>query len=75
MGLVYVVTGATGGLGVEFVKQLSKRGDRVIACARNTRKSEELNALVNVKTVHAVTLDTVNVDSVKVRIYTMNKNE
>ena len=69
MGLVYVVTGATGGLGVEFIKQLSKRGDRVIACARNTGKSEELNALINGKTVHAVTLDTVNVDSVKVYIY------
>ncbi|KAG2223581.1 hypothetical protein INT45_001663 [Circinella minor] len=65
MGLVYVVTGATGGLGVEFIKQLSKRGDTVIACARNTEKSEELKALIDGKTVHAVTLDTVNVDSVK----------
>ncbi|KAI9488072.1 4-dihydrotrisporin dehydrogenase [Zychaea mexicana] len=65
MALTFVVTGASRGLGVEFVKQLSAKGHTVIACARNPDKSEQLQALVNNKTVFAVSLDTVKLDSVK----------
>lgn len=39
MATTYLITGASRGLGLEFVRQLSKRGDRVIATAR-TRAGE-----------------------------------
>ena len=34
-GLTYLITGCSRGLGLEFVRQLARRGDRVIACARS----------------------------------------
>ena len=68
MTQTFVVTGASRGLGLEFVKQLSSKGHTVFACARNPDSSEKLKALVNGKTVHAVPLDTLNLDSVKVKI-------
>ncbi|MBL0162163.1 MAG: SDR family oxidoreductase [Xanthomonadales bacterium] len=39
----YLVTGANRGLGLEFVRQLLGRGDRVIACCRHTARASELN--------------------------------
>lgn len=39
----YLVTGATGGIGLEFCRQLCDRGDTVIATCRNS--SPELEAL------------------------------
>ncbi|KAI7851102.1 4-dihydrotrisporin dehydrogenase [Circinella umbellata] len=65
MPLTYVITGASRGLGAEFVKQLSNQGNIVIACARNPDASKGLLGLVNNKTVYAVTLDTVDPESVK----------
>lgn len=41
----YIVTGANRGIGLEFAKALSGRGDDVIATARNPSAAEELNAL------------------------------
>jgi NAD(P)-dependent dehydrogenase (short-subunit alcohol dehydrogenase family) len=41
----YLVTGANRGLGLEFARQLSRRGDRVIATARNPKDAPELNGL------------------------------
>lgn len=38
-----LVTGANRGLGLEFVRQLLGRGDRVIACCRHTARASELN--------------------------------
>lgn len=38
----YVVTGANRGIGLEFVRQLSTRGDEVIATARRPGKAEDL---------------------------------
>lgn len=40
-----LVTGANRGLGLEFVRQLLERGDRVVATARHPGKATELNAL------------------------------
>lgn len=42
MGSAYVVTGCNRGLGLEFARQLSRRGDRVIATARRPEEAEEL---------------------------------
>ena len=41
-----VVTGANRGLGLEFVRQLLARGDRVVAACRNPGKASALNTLV-----------------------------
>ncbi|KAI9271792.1 4-dihydrotrisporin dehydrogenase [Phascolomyces articulosus] len=68
MPMIYVVTGTSQGIGLEYVKQLSARDDIVIACARNPEKSEELQALAVNKNVHVATLDIVNLDSVKTAV-------
>lgn len=41
----YLVTGANRGLGLEFVRQLLARGERVIAACRHTERASELNRL------------------------------
>lgn len=43
----YVVTGANRGLGLEFTRQLSDRGDSVVATARRPGEADELNALAD----------------------------
>ncbi len=45
MTKTYVVTAANRGLGLEFARQLSARGDRVIATARDPESAAELAAL------------------------------
>ena len=62
----YVITGTSRGLGLEFVKQISARGDTVFACARNPDKSEGLQKLVDGKKVHSIKLDTACEKSIKV---------
>lgn len=66
MSKVYIVTGASRGLGLEFVKQIRERGDTVFACARNPIASEGLQSLVDNKQVFAIKLDTTNEESIKV---------
>lgn len=47
-----VVTGANRGIGFEFARQLSRRGDEVIATARQPEKAEALRSLgVRVETL------------------------
>lgn len=49
---IYVVTGANRGIGLAFVRELSRRGDRVIATARHPAEALELAALeVRVETL------------------------
>ena len=45
MATTYVVTACNRGLGLEFARQLSGRGDRVIATARDLENATELAAL------------------------------
>jgi NAD(P)-dependent dehydrogenase (short-subunit alcohol dehydrogenase family) len=41
----FLVTGANRGIGLEFVHQLLARGDRVVACCRQSARASELNRL------------------------------
>lgn len=64
--LTYVVTGASRGLGFEFVRQLAANGNTVFALVRNPDSSEKLKKLVNNKTVYAIKMDANDEDSIKV---------
>lgn len=46
MSKTYLVTGANRGLGLEFARQLSARGDRVLATARDPDSATELKRCV-----------------------------
>ncbi|KAI9010324.1 4-dihydrotrisporin dehydrogenase [Phycomyces nitens] len=54
MSLTYLVTGASRGIGLEFVKQLASAGNTVIATARNIEGSAGLKALKAVEFVSKV---------------------
>lgn len=62
----YVVTGANRGLGLEFVKQLLARGERVIGGCRKPAQSRELNALAAAHPghLHVLPLDVANEKSI-----------
>lgn len=64
--LAYIITGASRGLGLEFVKQISAAGHIVFACARNPDSSKGLTALVDNKKVFAIKLDTTDKASIQV---------
>lgn len=66
MSLTYIVTGASRGLGLEFVSQIAAKGHTVFALARNPNSSEALQKLVDNKKVFAVQLDTTDKESIKV---------
>lgn len=66
MSKVYIVTGASRGLGLEFVKQIAAEGNIVFACARNPSGSKGLEALIDNKQVFGIKLDTTNSESIKV---------
>lgn len=67
MTSTYVITGASRGLGLEFVKQISAKGHTVFALARNPDASEGLQKLVDNKKVFAFKLDALNKSSIEVR--------
>jgi NAD(P)-dependent dehydrogenase (short-subunit alcohol dehydrogenase family) len=62
----YLVTGANRGIGLEFTRQLSARGDRVIATARVLEAARELRAVAEASpaTVRLVALDVTSPESV-----------
>lgn len=63
----FVITGASRGLGLEFVKQAAAQGDTVFALARNPAASERLQNLVDNEKVFAITIDITNEESIKVK--------
>lgn len=67
MTLNYVITGASRGLGLEFVKQVSLQGHLVFALARHPESSGPLQALLKDReNVIAVKMDTTCENSIKV---------
>ncbi|KAG1048408.1 hypothetical protein G6F43_009197 [Rhizopus delemar] len=69
----YVITGTSRGIGLEFVKQISARGDTVFACARNPDKSEGLQKLVDGKKVYGIKLDITSEKSIKEAVEEISK--
>ncbi|KAI8581633.1 hypothetical protein K450DRAFT_232239 [Umbelopsis ramanniana AG] len=69
----YFITGASRGLGLEFVSQLKRAGHVVIATARKPENSEELQKLVDNKQVYSIALDTVDVKSVEAAVEKVNE--
>ncbi|KAG2236716.1 hypothetical protein INT48_000714 [Thamnidium elegans] len=67
MTCTYVITGASRGLGFEFIKQVSAQGHTVISLARNPDASENLQKLVDSKKVFAFKLDVLNKESIKLQ--------
>ncbi|GAN05647.1 C-factor-like [Mucor ambiguus] len=65
MSLTYVITGASRGLGLEFVKQLAAKGHTIFACARNPATADRLEKYVDNKHVFVVKLDTTDYESIK----------
>ncbi|KAI8356737.1 4-dihydrotrisporin dehydrogenase [Choanephora cucurbitarum] len=74
MTLVYVITGASRGIGLEFVRQIAAKGNTVFACARNPDASEGLQKLVDNKRVFSVKLDTLDKDSLKTAVAQIEKH-
>lgn len=73
MSLTYVVTGASRGLGLEFVKQISAQGHTVFALARKPEESERLQALVDNKKIFSVKLDATSEQSIKDAVVEVGK--
>ncbi|KAI8877868.1 NAD(P)-binding protein [Backusella circina FSU 941] len=66
MSQIYVITGASRGIGLEYVKQLSSQeGNVVYAGARNPEGSEGLMALVDNKKVFAFAIDVNSRESIE----------
>ncbi|KAI9485444.1 MAG: hypothetical protein EXX96DRAFT_603775 [Benjaminiella poitrasii] len=61
----FIVTGASRGLGLEFIKKLAARGDIIFACARNLQGAKELQTLVDNKKVFGIQLDANSAESIK----------
>ncbi|KAG2177982.1 hypothetical protein INT43_003235, partial [Umbelopsis isabellina] len=61
---IYFITGASRGLGLEFVSQLQRAGHTVIATARKPEASEGLQKLVDNKQIYSFALDTLDDKSI-----------
>eukprot|EP01036_Dinobryon_divergens_P038925 gene38925-51173_t len=66
-GRVALVTGASGGLGAQFAKTLSRAGAAVILASRRMDKLKELRAFIEAEggAAHVVELDVTDHDSIK----------
>ena len=66
-GRVALVTGASGGLGAQFAKTLSRAGAAVILASRRMEKLKDLRAFIEAEggAAHVVELDVTDHDSIK----------
>ena len=66
-GRVALVTGASGGLGAQFARALSKAGAGVVLAARRLERLKDLRAELEAEggDAHVVELDVTDVDSIK----------
>jgi NAD(P)-dependent dehydrogenase (short-subunit alcohol dehydrogenase family) len=66
-GRVAFITGASGGLGAQFARTLSRAGAAVVLAARRTEKLKELRAQIEGEggDAHVVELDVTDVASIK----------
>ena len=66
-GRVALVTGASGGLGTQFAKTLSRAGAAVVLASRNLDKLKELRAQIEAEggDAHVVSLDVTDYASIK----------
>lgn len=69
----YAITGASRGLGLEFVKQLAAKGNTIVAFARNPAESSGLSQLVDNKNVFAVKMDISDEESIKAAASSISK--
>lgn len=69
---VYLITGASRGIGFELCKQLVARGDVVIAAARTPEKAANLKELEGSHSgkLHLIKLDTEDASTIKVCVVT-----
>ncbi|KAG1440055.1 hypothetical protein G6F56_012061 [Rhizopus delemar] len=70
----YVITGASRGIGLEFAKQISSKGNIVFACARNPDQSKDLQQLIDNKKVHGIKLDVTCNKSIKDAVAEITKH-
>ena len=66
-GRVALVTGASGGLGAQFAKTLSRAGAAVVLASRRTDKLNELRSQIEAEggDAHVVMLDVTDIASIK----------
>ncbi|KAI9031545.1 NAD(P)-binding protein [Phycomyces nitens] len=72
MAKVYLITGASRGIGLGLVRVIAEKGHTVIAAARNPEKVEGLKALGDAN-VHRVTLDITNKESIEAAVEQVKK--
>ena len=63
MVFTWLVVGATRGIGLEFVKQILERGDKVVATARKTEHAGHLWQLMQTYNMEALQMAQCDVSS------------
>ena len=69
-GRVAFITGASGGLGAQFARTLSRAGAAVVLASRRVEKLKDLRAQIEAEggDAHVLELDVTDVDSVKAAV-------
>ena len=69
-GRVAFITGASGGLGAQFARTLSRAGAAVVLASRRVEKLKDLRAQIEAEggDAHVLALDVTDLDSVKAAV-------